>query len=105
MKHVFSSRGDNAMHHANFAEMYERWIVGPLFRPWAKMTLEEVNLDPRERVLDVACGTGIVARVARERLGGSGYIVGVDLSPEMLAVADTLTSFVALSRARGARRD
>jgi len=38
-------------------------------------------------VLDIACGTGIVARVAEERLGGAGYFVGIDLSPEMLAVA------------------
>jgi len=81
-----------AMNQANFAEMYERWIVGPLFRPWAQMTLEEVDLSPGDRVLDIACGTGIVARVAKERLGGAGYVVGVDLSPEMLAVARAVAS-------------
>lgn len=76
-----------AMNQASFPEMYERWLVGPLFRPWAEMTLEEVRLSPGDRVLDIACGTGIVARVARGRLGESGYVVGIDISPDMLAVA------------------
>ncbi|BCH27281.1 class I SAM-dependent methyltransferase [Mesorhizobium sp. L-8-3] len=72
---------------ATFPEMYERWLVGPLFRPWAETTLEMVELSPGDRLLDNACGTGIVARVARERLGAAGYVVGVDISPDMLAVA------------------
>ncbi|WFP62445.1 methyltransferase domain-containing protein [Mesorhizobium sp. WSM4904] len=38
-------------------------------------------------MLDIACGTGIVARVARERLGAAGYVVGVDINADMLAVA------------------
>ena len=76
-----------AMNQANFPQMYEQWLVGPLFRPWAEMTLEEVGLTPGHRVLDIACGTGILARVARERLGDTGYVVGVDISPDMLAVA------------------
>lgn len=76
-----------AMNQARFPEMYERWLVGPLFRPWAETTLDELALSSGNRVLDIACGTGIVARVARERLGEAGYIVGVDISPDMLAVA------------------
>jgi ubiquinone/menaquinone biosynthesis C-methylase UbiE len=70
--------------------MYERWLVGPLFRPWAEMTLEEVRVSPDDRILDIACGTGIVARLASERLGDAGHVVGVDLSPDMLAVARAL---------------
>jgi ubiquinone/menaquinone biosynthesis C-methylase UbiE len=76
-----------AMNQASFPEMYERWLVGPLFRPWAEMTLDEVRLSTGDRVLDIACGTGIVARVARERLGDAAYVVGVDISSDMLAVA------------------
>lgn len=75
------------MSQASFAEMYERWLVGPLFRPWAEMTFEQVGLSPGDRVLDVACGTGAVARVARERLGDAGHVVGIDVSRDMLAVA------------------
>lgn len=67
--------------------MYERWLVGPLFRPWAEMIVEEVGLRPRDHLLDIACGTGILARVARERVGQAGQVVGVDISPDMLAVA------------------
>ncbi|TIR15733.1 MAG: methyltransferase domain-containing protein [Mesorhizobium sp.] len=78
------------MGQASFAEMYERWLVGPLFRPWAEVTFEEVKLSPGQRVLDIACGTGIVARVARERLGAAGYVVGIDINADMLAVARTV---------------
>lgn len=76
-----------AMNQTSFPEMYERWLAGPLFRPWAEITLEELKLSHGDRVLDIACGTGIVARLAKERLGDAGYVVGVDLSPDMLAVA------------------
>lgn len=72
---------------ASFPEMYERWLAGPLFQPWVEMILDEVKLSPGDRVLDIACGTGIVARVARERLGDTAYVVGIDVSSEMLAVA------------------
>lgn len=76
-----------AMNQRNFPEMYERWLAGPLFRPWAELTLEEVELLSGDRFLDIACGTGVVARLAKERLGDAGYVVGIDLSPDMLAVA------------------
>ncbi len=76
-----------AMSQASFPEMYERWLVGPLFRPWAALTFDEVKLSQGDRVLDVACGTGIVARVARERLGDAGYVIGIDVSSDMLSVA------------------
>lgn len=74
----------------SFPEMYEHSLVTPLFRPFAEQLLEHVGLAPGDRVLDVACGTGIVARLARERLGNSARIVGIDLSPAMLAVARQL---------------
>lgn len=79
-----------AMNQVSFPEMYERWLVGPLFRPWAEMALDELELSSGDRLLDIACGTGIVARVARERLGGARFIVGVDVSADMLAVARTV---------------
>ena len=78
------------MGQASFPEMYERWLVGPLFRPWAEATFDEVKLNPGNRVLDIACGTGIVARVAKDRLGAPGYVVGIDVNPDMLAVARTV---------------
>jgi ubiquinone/menaquinone biosynthesis C-methylase UbiE len=86
------------MNPASFPQMYERWLVGPLFRPWAEMAFDELELSSGDRLLDIACGTGIVARVARERLGEAGYIVGVDISPDMLAVAFELSANLATAK-------
>lgn len=72
---------------ASFAELYERYLVEPLFGPWADVMLRRVQLVAGQRMLDVACGTGIVARLAQESLGQAVRIVGVDLNPQMLAVA------------------
>lgn len=72
---------------ASFPEMYEQRLVEPLFRPWADLMLDEVGLRATDRVLDVACGTGIVARRAKARIGESGTVVGVDVSGLMLEVA------------------
>jgi ubiquinone/menaquinone biosynthesis C-methylase UbiE len=70
-----------------FTEIYERVLVGPLFRPFAEQLIARVKPTPDDRIIDVATGTGIVARVARERVGPGTPIVGVDVAPAMLAVA------------------
>ena len=69
------------------AEGYERFMVPPLFRPWARRLLEAAAPQAGERILDVACGTGIVAREVAAGLGTSATIVALDASPAMLAVA------------------
>lgn len=71
----------------SFPDAYEQGLVGPLFRPWVDLIFDEVGLAAGDRLLDIACGTGIVARVAKERVGEAGIVVGVDVSPAMLAVA------------------
>jgi ubiquinone/menaquinone biosynthesis C-methylase UbiE len=68
-------------------ESYERYAVGKLFRQLAERLLADVPLWPGHRVLDVACGTGIVARRAARRVAPSGKVVGLDLNEGMLAVA------------------
>jgi ubiquinone/menaquinone biosynthesis C-methylase UbiE len=78
------------MRQASFPEMYEQYLVGPLFRPWVAPTLDDLRLSAGDRVLDIACGTGVVARAASERLGNTGKVVGVDISSDMLAVARRL---------------
>jgi ubiquinone/menaquinone biosynthesis C-methylase UbiE len=72
---------------ASFPEIYEQALVGPLFRPWVEPLFEDVGLKPGDRVLDIACGTGIVARTARERQGSTGTVVGVDVNAQMIEVA------------------
>jgi SAM-dependent methyltransferase len=72
---------------SNPAETYEREIVPALFRPWAPLLVDAARLTAGERALDVACGTGVVAREAARRVGTGGRVVGVDLNPAMIAVA------------------
>jgi SAM-dependent methyltransferase len=69
------------------AEIYERHMVPAIFGPWAEDLLALATPKPGERVLDVACGTGVVARLAAQRVGSNGTVVGFDLNPGMLAVA------------------
>ena len=58
-----------------------------MFRPWTADLLDRAEPKPDERVLDVACGTGIVARTIAHRLAGDVQLVGIDLSPAMIDVA------------------
>ena len=69
------------------AEMYERNMVPAIFEPFARDLLEFANLKAGDKVLDVACGTGIVARLAWAKVSPSGRVVGSDLNSEMLEVA------------------
>jgi ubiquinone/menaquinone biosynthesis C-methylase UbiE len=69
------------------AANYERFAVPAFFAAWAGELLKRAALQPGERVLDVACGTGIVARGAVEQVGKRGVVTGVDLNAGMLAEA------------------
>ena len=69
------------------AETYERDFVPALFAEWAPITLGGVSLDPGDRLLDIACGTGIVSRTAHDTWGGAITVTGVDLNQAMLTVA------------------
>jgi SAM-dependent methyltransferase len=76
----------------NAAEIYERALVPAVFAPWAPLVVALANPQPGERVLDIACGTGVVARLAAERVGRTGGVVGLDLNPGMLAVAASVAA-------------
>jgi len=69
------------------AETYEKYFVPAMFVPWADILLRHASPQPGARVLDVACGTGIVARLAAALVGANGQVAAVDVNPEMLAVA------------------
>ena len=71
------------------AENYERYFVPAIGAPLASELVELAALGPGDRVLDVACGTGIVAKLAAKRVGSSGSVVGIDINPGMLAVASS----------------
>ena len=68
-------------------ENYERYFVPSVGAPLARDLVEAAALREGERVLDVACGTGVVTRFAAERVGRSGSVAGLDVNAGMLAVA------------------
>lgn len=74
----------------NAAELYERYAVPYVLGPWAPELVELAVLQPGDRVLDLACGTGVVARLAAPRVGATGQVIGMDLNAGMIAVARTL---------------
>jgi SAM-dependent methyltransferase len=75
---------------AEAAELYERYPVRYILRPWAPLLVDAAGLAAGDRALDVACGTGVVARIAAQRVGPGGRVIGVDLNPGMIAFAGSL---------------
>jgi ubiquinone/menaquinone biosynthesis C-methylase UbiE len=71
----------------SIAESYERFLTRQLFEPWAADLVARAQLQPGAVVLDVASGTGAVARRAAGIVGPNGRVVASDLSSGMLAVA------------------
>lgn len=72
---------------SNPAETYEQYMVPTLFGPHAALLVQRAAPQPGERVLDIACGTGIIARHAARHVRPSGRVTGVDINPNMLSVA------------------
>ena len=69
------------------AEVYDEFFLPALFGAWPPRLLEAARLEPGARVLDVACGTGVLTVEAARVVSPGGMAVGVDLNPGMLAVA------------------
>jgi ubiquinone/menaquinone biosynthesis C-methylase UbiE len=72
------------------AKAYEALFIPALLGQWAPKVADAAGLRPGHRVLDVACGTGILAREAHARVGTAGSVSGLDPNPGMLAVAKEL---------------
>jgi ubiquinone/menaquinone biosynthesis C-methylase UbiE len=68
-------------------EAYERLLVPAVFRPWGERLVLAAELLPGEQVLDLACATGVVGRLAASSVGETGAVTGLDLLPGMLEVA------------------
>ncbi len=75
----------------NPPENYERFFVPAIGAPLATELVHFAALRPGERVLDVACGTGVIARLASQQVGHTGTVAGLDVNPGMLAVARAVT--------------
>lgn len=74
---------------ASAAEVYEKFFVPALFIDWPKQVLSNAEVHIGHRILDVACGTGILAREADTIVGSTGKVVGLDVNEGMLDVART----------------
>jgi ubiquinone/menaquinone biosynthesis C-methylase UbiE len=81
------SDSDRGQVNTSAAEVYEEFFVPALFGEWGSRVAEAAHLQAGQHVLDVACGTGVLARVAAERVGSQGEVVGLDINEGMLAVA------------------
>lgn len=76
------------------ASAYEEYLVTGFLSDWAEQLVEFADVAEGEQVLDVGCGTGIVARVAAPIVGESGAVTGVDINEDMLDVARRVSADV-----------
>jgi ubiquinone/menaquinone biosynthesis C-methylase UbiE len=79
--------GDTGQVTRDAAEIYDELFLPALFNEWAPRVAELAKLEPGMRVLDVACGTGVLSLAAAEVVEPGGSVVGLDLNPGMLGVA------------------
>lgn len=84
---AIASDAERGQVNAAAAEIYDAFFVPALFGQFPELVLDHARVGFGARVLDVGCGTGIVARAARRRVGHDGVVAGVDPNDGMLAVA------------------
>ena len=80
----------NLLEQIEAAKVYDSLYLPALFGQWATKVADAANIQSGQRVLDVACGTGVLSREVASRVSPSGYIAGLDPSSGMLAVGKEL---------------
>lgn len=81
------ANGERGQISARAAEVYEEFFLPALFAEWAPRVADAARIGAGHKVLDVACGTGVLARTLAQRVGPLGSVTGFDINPGMLAVA------------------
>ncbi|NNE80915.1 MAG: methyltransferase domain-containing protein [Silicimonas sp.] len=71
---------------------YEALFVPALFAPWTTHIIEAIDIRPEDHVLDIACGSGVLARHAHRLTGPSGRVVGLDAAPGMISAASEMNA-------------
>jgi ubiquinone/menaquinone biosynthesis C-methylase UbiE len=74
----------NAAFVGDIPRNYDRYLGPALFHGFADDLAERISLVPGMRILETACGTGIVTRRLADRLRGRGSIVSTDLNEAMI---------------------
>lgn len=77
------------------ADTYDELFVPALFQQWPPVVLDAARVSLGDHVLDVACGTGVLALAAADRVGPNGAVAALDATPEMLAVARRKSNAIA----------
>jgi len=82
---------ENIQRQPDLGDIFEKLLVPAVFERYARDLVERARpFGPSDRILDLGCGTGIVARILRERLGAAARITGLDVSAPMIAKARSL---------------
>lgn len=84
---------------ASAAEVYDTFFLPALFQDWPPQVADAARIQPGQHVLDVACGTGVLALTLADRVRPDGAVVGVDINDGMLAVAQRKASHIEWVRA------
>ncbi|MBN2501714.1 MAG: class I SAM-dependent methyltransferase [Anaerolineales bacterium] len=82
------------------AQVYDQFFLPALFKAWPERVLATAGVKLGQDVLDVACGTGVLALAAAEKVGPDGAVIGLDVNAGMLAVARGKASIVEWRRGR-----
>lgn len=69
------------------AAAYDKLLAPAVLQEWTQRVADAADIGPGQRVLDVACGTGVLTRTAASRVGPGGSVAGLDINPGMLSVA------------------
>lgn len=86
-ENLMSTTQDWTAHAGEGPARYQRLLVPAVFEPFARMLVAHAGVGPGMRILDMACGTGALSRVAARAAGPEGSVVAVDISAPMLAIA------------------
>lgn len=74
------------------ARVYEEHYLPALFEEWTPVVTEAAQIQDSHTVLDVACGTGVLATAILERVGSNGSVFGIDVNEGMLNIARSKSS-------------